>query len=815
MTSRSIRTLILSLALLTSTIYSSAGMTDRQVVEYIKTASAQGKSQQTIGRELLARGVTEDQLRRIQSSQGKPSEKNEKQDINVERSKGDVKSAAINGTVGESTQYSTSDFEEIVIEEQRMSTDELDVRGSNVRNIFGHNIFRNRNLTFEPNENLATPDDYKLGPGDEVVINVWGNNEDRIRQTISPEGRIFVTQIGPIYLNGLTIEQANELIRDLFASKYADVADEGSDISLTLGNLRTIQVDIMGEVTTPGTYRISPFSTLFHALYNAGGTTSSGSLRSIEVMRNGRKIASSDIYDYLFNGKRSNDIRLQEGDVIIVPTYDRLVEVIGEVKRPSTYELKKGETLSDLIKYSGGMKATAFTNRASVDRVINGEKTFAIIESKDFESTRLDDGDIVNIGKAIDIYDNRVEIGGAVFRPGYYAIDSEVKTIKDLVKIADGLKEDAFLNRAQLFRETDDKNTKIIPVNLEKILNGSIPDIKLQKNDVLVIASKNDMEPKGDILIMGEIKLPGKYSYAQNLTLEDLIVQAGGLSEGASYAIVDISRRINNPNATKIGNRISNNYKLTIKDGLIIDGKPGFILEPNDIIDIRRSPGYVPQRRVAIIGEVPFEGGYSLATRNERISDLVKRAGGVSEYAYIRGASLSRKMSDEEKAARDEVLRLARSTSGNDSISIQKVLTSDRYSVGIELDKALANPGGPDDLVLKDGDALVVPEMVNTVKISGDVLYPNTVIFTPGKKYKYYVEQAGGFGNQANKGRAFVVYMNGRVARGKNAVIEPGCHIIVPSKQKGKGLSVAEWLAIGTSAASLGTMGATISNLIK
>ena len=555
MTSRSIRTLILSLALLTSTIYSSAGMTDRQVVEYIKTASAQGKSQQTIGRELLARGVTEDQLRRIQSSQGKPSEKNEKQDINVERSKSDVKSAALNGTVGESTQYSTSDFKEIVIEEQRMSTDELDVRGSNVRNIFGHNIFRNRNLTFEPNENLATPDDYKLGPGDEVVINVWGNNEDRIRQTISPEGRIFVTQIGPIYLNGLTIEQANELIRDLFASKYADVADEGSDISLTLGNLRTIQVDIMGEVTTPGTYRISPFSTLFHALYNAGGTTSSGSLRSIEVMRNGRKIASSDIYDYLFNGKRSNDIRLQEGDVIIVPTYDRLVEVIGEVKRPSTYELKKGETLSDLIKYSGGMKATAFTNRASVDRVINGEKTFAIIESNDFESTRLDDGDIVNIGKAIDIYDNRVEIGGAVFRPGYYAIDSEVKTIKDLVKIADGLKEDAFLNRAQLFRETDDKNTKIIPVNLEKILNGSIPDIKLQKNDVLVIASKNDMEPKGDILILGEIKLPGKYSYAQNLTLEDLIVQAGGLSEGASYAIVDISRRINNPNATKIGNR--------------------------------------------------------------------------------------------------------------------------------------------------------------------------------------------------------------------------------------------------------------------
>lgn len=814
MTFRILRIFFLLTVLSTVALTSSARMTDAQVIEYVKNATAQGKSQQAIGRELLAQGVTKEQIQRIQASQSKASSNNVSQALNVDRSKGDSKSASVNGTVGSNTQYSTSDFEEIIINEQFQSTDEMAVR-SDGNNVFGRSIFRNRNLTFEPNENLATPDDYKLGPGDEVVINVWGNNEDHIRQTISPEGRIFVSQIGPIYLNGVTIAAANQIVKDQFATKYGGVADEGSDISLTLGNLRTIQVDVMGEVSTPGTYRISPFSTLFHALYIAGGTTPSGSLRSIEVMRNGRKIATSDIYDYLFNGKRSNDIRLQEGDVIIVPAYDRLVEIVGEVKRPSIYELKKGETIDDLLGYSGGMKATAFGERITVDRVTNGSKTVAVVDSVDFATTRLDDGDVVKIDKAIDRYDNRVEIGGAVFRPGYYAISSEVKTLRDLIKIAQGLKEDAFLNRAQLFRETDDKTIEIIPIDLKKLLAGAAPDIDLQKNDVFVVASNDDMKPLGDITIQGAVKSPGAYAYAHNLTLEDLIVQAGGLNEGASYAIVDISRRITDPNATSIDSDIAQDFQLTIKDGLVIDGQPGFILQPNDVIDIRRSPSYVTPRRVSILGEVPFEGGYTLTRRNERLSDLVKRAGGVSEFAYLRGAHLSRLMSEDEKIARDELLRFARSSVGNDSISINKVLASDRYNVGIELDKALQNPGSLSDLVLKEGDVLVIPELVNTVKISGEVLYPNTVVYTPGEKYKSYIEQAGGFSNSANKSRVFVVYMNGTVARGKKAVIEPGCHIIVPSKQKGKGLSVAEWLAIGTTAASLGTMGATISNLIK
>lgn len=835
---KSLRTLILSLAVCLSVTSPLAYMTDQQVIDYAKTAAAQGKSKQTIGRELLAKGVTEAQIKRIQSSLqdngnsgaggdgtdfGTPRRKtkttapangNKTRQTNLRSSRGESQMSPVT-TVNSKGIYSTNTFQETVIEDNV----ELDNMRSYVdpegKNVFGRNIFTSRNLTFEPNENLATPDDYKLGPGDEVVITIWGNNEDHIRQTISPEGRIFVSQIGPIYLNGLSISRANKLVKEMFASKYADVAGDGSDISLTLGNLRTIQVDVMGEVETPGTYRISPFSTLFHALYNAGGTTENGSLRAIEVIRNGKKIASSDIYDYLFNGKRSNDIRLREGDVIVVPAYERLVDVEGEVKRPGIYELKSDETLDDLLKYSGGTKATAFSDRVAIDRVVNGAKTVAVVDANEFASTKLDDGDIVHVGKAIDRYDNRVEIGGAVFRPGYYAINGEVRTLKDLINIANGVKEDAFLNRALLYRETPDMNITVLPVDLGEILNGSAPDIQLQRNDVLVVASKNEIEEKGDITIAGEVNFPGAYKFAENMTVEDLILQAGGLKDGASISTVDVSRRINDQTSKTKGETLSQNFRLTIKDGLIVDGQPDFVLMPYDVIDIRRSPSYIPQKRVTIKGEVPFEGSYTLTQRSERLSDLVKRAGGVSQYAYLRGASLSRQMTDAEIAARDELIRLTRNSADKDSISSEKILMTSTYKVGINLDLALENPGGSEDLVLQEGDELYVPQLVNTVKISGDVLFPNTVIFAPGKKLKYYVEQAGGFGNTANKGRAFVIYMNGHVAKGKGAKIEPGCHIIVPSKQKGKGLSVAEWLAIGTTAASLGTMGATISNLIK
>ncbi len=789
-----VQSLVLALSIFFAAGTCYAAMTDDQVIQYVKQATQQGKDQKQIGKELLARGVTEAQVNRIRIKLEQAEEKVDdtsdayKRQMNVIR-KGEETPDNISEIANEATERSTATF--------------------------GRQIFRSPALTFEPNENVATPEDYRLGPGDEVVIDIWGNNEDRIRQTISPEGRIFVSQIGPIYLNGLTIKEANKLIKEKMSTKYSDVAESGSDISLTLGQMRTIQVDIMGEVATPGTYRLSPFSTLFHALYRAGGPSNKGTLREIEVMRNGRKIASIDIYQYLFEGKKSADIRLQEGDVIVIPSYDRIVTVAGEVKRPMQYEMKRGETLADLIKFAGGFTSNAFTERINIDRVTNGAHTMATVEQPEYTMTRLDDGDVVTIGSAVNRYDNRVEVRGSVFQPGNYALSPEMKNITDLINVASGLKEDAYLTRAQLFREKDDLSIEVISIDLGAVLGGTQKNIELKPNDVLVISSIHELEPKGNVTIAGEIRRPASYPYADNMTVEDLVLEAGGLLEGASSARISVSRRIIDPGATEITASIATIYNLTIENGLVVDKDKNFKLMPYDIVDIRRSPGYVPQRRVSIGGEVPFTGTYTLDKRSERLSDLVRRAGGVSKYAYVRGSHLTRRLSEDEIAARQEAILLARQSAGDDSISIGKLNISTTYTVGIDLEKALANPGSLEDLVLQEGDHLFIPEMVNTVKVSGDVLFPNTVIYTPGKKLKYYIEQSGGWGSKANKGKVFVVYMNGTVSKGKKSPIEPGCRIIVPSKGDKKGVSLAEWLAITTSASSIGTAAAAITNLIS
>ncbi|MDE6109986.1 MAG: SLBB domain-containing protein, partial [Muribaculaceae bacterium] len=475
------------------------------------------------------------------------------------------------------------------------------------------------------------------------------------------------------------------------------------------------------------------------ALYRAGGTTDAGSLRSIEVIRNGRKVSSSDLYDYIFKGKKSTDVRLQEGDVIIVPSYERIVTIDGEVKRPMAYEIKRGETVADLLEYAGGFTASAFTERVNVDRVSNGTHNVAIVDEANFNSTRLDDGDVVTIGEALKRYDNRVEVRGAVFRPGFYALGSEVSTLRELIERANGLAEDAFMNRAQLFREKDDLSTELVSVDLAAVMAGTAKDIELKKNDVIVIASVAEIEPKAGVTIDGEVNAPGTFPYADHLTVEDLVLMAGGFAPGASEVRINVSRRVIDPDATTLGEMIAEIYTLNAKNGLVVDGNQGFELEPFDIVDVRRSPGYEPQSRVNIYGEVPFYGAYTLEKRAERLSDLVKRAGGVGANAYIKGAHLTRQLSEDEKAARDEAMKLAMQSSGSDSISIAKVTMGDTYKVGINLEAALANPGGPEDVVLKVGDHLFIPEMVSTVKITGDVLFPNTVAYTPNKKLKHYI----------------------------------------------------------------------------
>lgn len=783
-------------------------ITDQQVIDYIKQQTAAGKSEQQIGKELMAKGVTPEQAKRIKA-QLESQQQGENQ-----ATRQTVTSAEL-----ERKHNAAEDVSVSSIENMQREIEKGDAMSGSGRKIYGHQVFNSQSLTFEPSENLATPQNYRLGPGDEVVIDIWGTSEDHMRQTISPEGSIMISQIGPVYLNGLTIKDANQHIKSAFSRKYAGMNDAETDIQVTLGQVRTIQVDILGEVATPGTFRMSPFSSVFHALYRAGGINDIGSLRNIQVLRNGKKVAGVDIYDYLFKGKTSGNIRLQEGDVIIVPPYEQLVNIDGNVKRPMYYEIKPDETVKSLLDYAGGFTGDAYGGMVRLSRQSGTENELYNIDRGEFATYRLQDGDIITVGTILDRYANRVELKGAVYRPGMFAIGDGLKTVRDLIDKADGVTEDAYTDRVLLYREGPEKQLEVVALDLKDILRGAAPDITLKRNDMLVISSVNELEERGDVYIDGQVARPGAYPYAANSTVEDLIFQAGGLLEGASTARVDISRRIVDPSATEATNQLAQEFTVSIENGLAVGKGKGFRLKPYDRVEVRRSPGYAPQETVAIDGEVLFAGTYTLRKRNERLSEFVTRAGGLIDGAYIKGAHLSRRLSESELAARKEALRLAMSNNSEnmgDSIAIDKIDLSNMYNVGINLEKALANPGSDYDLVLMPGDSLYVPEKQSTVKISGDVMFPNAVIYEPGKKLSHYINQAGGYGQRAKKGKAFIVYMNGTVARAKrNTPIEPGCHIIVPSKPQNGGTDWSKILTLTTGFMSVATMVATIPNLFK
>ena len=782
-----------------------AQMSDQQVVDYVKNGISAGKDKNQIGRELVVRGVTQSQLERLK----------------VQYEEGKTVDAGTAGvTVGSRQRKSPVDGAVLEVVDS-LSAAPTAVAGRNPsRPVFGRNVFNRTNLTFEPNENVATPEHYKLGPGDEVIIDIWGANEANIRQQISPEGNILVSQIGPLYLNGLTIREANEKVREVFARKYAGVAgdDPESQVRITLGQIRTIQINVMGEVAVPGTYRLSSFATVFHALYRAGGVTDIGSLRNIQIMRGGKLLAGLDVYGYILGGKTTDDIRLQEGDVIVVPPYEALVSVEGKVKRPMYYEMKKGETLGTLIDYAGGFTGDAYSKEVRLVRRTGREYRLFNVGSPDYAGFKLDDGDFISVGTILNRFANRVEVRGAVYREGMYELGEDMNTVRQLIDRADGLKGDAFLARALLYREHEDLSIETVAFDLKGVINGTVPDISLRRNDVLEIASVRDLEEKGAFRIEGLVSRPGVYPFADNTTLEDLIIQAGGLLDGASTVRVDVARRLKDPKSLEPSSTLSKVFSFAVKDGFVIEGTPGFVLQPYDMVEVRKSPAYQVQRRVSIDGEVVFAGGYTLIRKNERISDLVKRAGGVTDDAYVRGGRLIREMNDEERAVRDEVVQLARRNGGTDSLAVEKLQMNDRYTVGIELDKALANPGSDYDMVLREGDRLVVPEYVSTVKISGEIMKPNTVLFIRGEKLKYYISQAGGYGSRAKKGKAYIIYMNGTMSRVKGpgkARIEPGCEIVIPGKRARKGISLAEIMGLTTSAASVGTMAASIANMAK
>lgn len=794
-----------TIGLIAACSLSAFAMTDDEVVAYIRTQSANGKTNQQIGKELMAQGVSAEQVKRIRAKYH------------------DEGSDAIGTPVPAQTAAIQNDGRnadpEIAAPQNSFVVDSFSPdAGEAAREVYGHDLFNSRALTFEPNKNLATPKNYRLGPGDEVIIDVWGAAEEHLREKISPEGSIMISRLGPVFLNGKTIDEANSYIKNLFAKKYAGVGSDQTDVNVNLGDIRSIQIDVMGEVSTPGSFRMSPFSSVFHALYNAGGINNIGSMRNISVLRNGRRIANVDIYDYLFNGKQTGNIRLQEGDVIIVPPYEQIVNISGNVKRPMYYEIKPGETVASLLEYAGGLTGDAYSGMVRLSRQNGEENELYNIDKIDFNSYQLQDGDVVTVGNVLDRYSNRVELKGSVMRPGLYALSTDIKTLSDLIQKADGLTEDAYKGRVLIYREGPDLSLEVIPVDLNEILAGTAPDLYLKKNDVIEISSVQALNEKGDFNIVGMVTHPGRYAYMENTSVEDLILRAGGLREGASTARVEIARRIVDPQSTTQTEFLAWTYTVDIGQGL---GKKNneaaeFILAPYDRVTVRHSPGYSAQKQVRINGEILFPGHYTLVKRNERISDVINRAGGLLDGAYSKGSSLRRKLSESERLERAEVLRVTmQNQSGKDSISLPKINVDTHYNVGINLPMALENPGSVYDLILQEGDEIFIPEYQSTVKISGDVMYPNTVVYIPDKKAKYYIDQAGGYGSGAKKNKCFIVYMNGEVAKvNRKTVVEPGCHIIVPSKDN-KGPNWEKILTFITGFSSLATMSATAASLLR
>lgn len=780
-----------------------SSMTDQQVLEYVKQGMSEGKDQRQMATELARRGVTREQAERVkklyEQEQGVSTSKMSGTELNEAR-------------LREATQEESTTS---VLENPQPDSREL----AQENQVFGRNIFNTKNLTFEPSVNIATPPNYRLGPGDEVIIDIWGTSQNTIRQQISPDGTINIEKIGPVSLSGMTVSEANGYLKRVLGKTYSglDAPDGTLEIRLTLGNTRTIQINVMGEVVQPGTYALSSFSTVFHALYRAGGVSDIGSLRNVQVTRNGKTVAKVDVYDFIMKGKTQDDIRLQEGDVIIVPAYEALVQISGNVKRPMKFEMKKNETLATLINYAGGFSADAYTRSLRVVRQNGEEYEINTVKEIDYSAYPMRNGDVVTAEAILNRFTNKLEVRGAVYRPGIYQLNGEINTVRALVNEAKGLTGDAFTNRAVLQREREDLTTEIISVDVRSIMAGTSPDIPLQKNDILYIPSIHDLEDRGDVTIFGEVAKPDSYSYSDNMTLEDLIIRAGGLRESASTVRVDVSRRIKDPKSTVSTDSIGQMFTFALKDGFVIDGEQGFTLQPYDQVFVRRSPGYQAQQNVRVTGEVIFGGTYAMTTTEERLSDLVKKAGGATPKAYLRAAKLIRVANDEEKKRMRDVINLMNRQFGEAMMDSLGIRVEDTFSVGIDLEKAMAKPGSEYDLVLREGDVLDVPKMNNTVKVNGAVMMPNTVGYLSNKNTNYYLDQAGGYALNAKKNKKFVIYMNGQVARikGRNKdKIEPGCEIIVPSR-KNKKVNVGEILTYATSFGSLATMFATISNLIK
>ena len=844
-----------------------SSMTDEQVFQFIIKEHEAGTSQQQIVVQLMQRGVDINQIRRVRKKYERMSKEEGLGGLSANTQ------TSTDRTRNKKTQYDDAQYADRIPDIStdmsrynsgyRIKDDEITQRTyddededylefidelnswlpadtitmyenllervkKQKKKIYGHDLFSNKQLTFEPNMNIATPETYRLGPGDAVYIDIYGASQKTIESVVSPDGHVTIEGYGPVYVAGMTVNQANATIRSKLGARY-----QSSKLRLTVGETRSIMVNVMGDVKTPGTYTLSAFASVFHALYMAGGPTELGTLRNIKVYRNSQLISVVDVYDYIQNGRLTGNVRLADNDVVMVGAYDCLVNVAGKVKRPMYYEMKKNESLSSLIKYAGGFTGDAYKKSVRVIRKSGREYSVFNVDEFDMPSFHLTDGDSITVDSILDRYDNMVELKGAVFRPGMYQVGGEITSVRTLLEAAEGLREDAFTGHAVMHRMRKDRTLEVIQVDVDGILAGTVSDITLQPNDALYIPTRQDLMEEQTITIHGEVNYPGIYKYAANETIEDFILQAGGLKETASTAKVDVARRVINPGAVTNDSLIAHTYSFSLKEGFIIDGEPGFTLQPFDEVYVRRSPGYSKQQNVKIEGEVMFAGTYTLTTNNMRVSELLKKAGGVNDRAYLRGARLERKYDEVERQRAIKVLRDAQeqaeqnlqeqiAKTGNANIAnlkqtqqLKKYEVGETYPVGIDLEQAVLHPGSDEDIVLREGDRIVVPPYTGTVKVNGEVLYPNTVVYEEGKSASYYISQAGGFSTKAKKRQAYIIYMNGKVAKvSHNAKPQPGCEIVVPAKAINK-TTLAETLSIATSVGSFAAIIATIANILK
>jgi len=852
----------LLLTLCTLDVAAQSSMTDNQVMQFVVKEHEAGTSNAQIVTKLMQRGVDITQIRRVRNKyeremkqQGSLGSVNEgktgtRMRENNGKTREEYQEAAQNYSnyqikdgnttyprTYDKTNVEYTDMENELGEIVPMDSTELlkkllEERKAKKNKVFGRDIFNNKMLSFEPNMNIATPQNYRLGPGDAVIIDIYGASQKTVEATVSPDGEVTIEGFGPVQVSGLTVAQANARLRSTLGTRYSS-----SHVKLTVGQTKTIMVNVMGEVKAPGTYTLSAFATVFHALYMAGGTNDLGTLRNIKVYRHNKLVTVVDIYDYILNGKLTGNVRLADNDVIVVGPYDCLVNITGKVKRPMFYEMKKNESVGSLLKYAGSFTGDAYKKSVRVNRKTGREYAVFNVGEFEFSSFHIADGDSVSVDSILPRYENTVEVRGAVFRPGKYNINGEINSVRTLVQHAEGLTEEAFTNRAVMHRMKPDRTLEVVSVDIAGIMDGKVADIPLKENDVLFIPTRGDVQTERTITIRGEVHYPGVYKYADNETIEDFVLQAGGLTDKASTIKVNVSRRVTNPKALRPDSLIAKNYTMSLKDGFVIDGTPGFTLMPFDEVSVFKSPGTIEQQNVEVDGEVMFAGTYTLSKRNARLSDLIAAAGGATNLAYIKGARLERRTNEAERTRMQAAYRMAieqqqknmlelaaRSNNASavsqmaekgQSAQLQKFEVPGTYQVGIELETALSRPGSDADLVLREGDRLIVPKYNGTVKINGAVMYPNTIAYEKGKNAKYYIDAAGGFAADAKKSNAYIIYMNGMIGKvAHGAKVRPGCEIVVPSKATNK-MSLAEKLTMGSSISSIAAMIATIASLSK